>query len=849
MKLHSIINLTCGTFVFLAASCSQDDVLLDSQTDEGNLQSYTLYLDAEAPSFEKVDEGETRASGSSWENGDVIYVTYSNGGSTVVSNATYNSSLGAFQFSSASLYDASEAACSVYYFRGGSYSVSGTTVTMDKHTAIFTDTKAKYTCSSNVVTMSAAFKPYTWRLCFKGTVGTQVKLEETSTILYCSSLNLSSGAFTKKRGSANLLVQADGYTPFVYGIFEVAGNALKVKVGGTYYTRTIYSSPNLHPGLLSGESGYFTVPTTGNHAFWSTSRDISGFEYVDLGLPSGTLWAKCNLGASSEEEYGDFFAWGEISGYNGLDRSFDWSTYEWCQGSSSSLTKYNNSDGLTTLQPSEDAATAQLGSGWRIPTREEWVELNNYTTKSNETINGIKGRRLKSTQNSNSIFLPFGGYFDGSSYVSAGSNANYWSSTLSSTKSKAYIAYTPNSGAIRTNGTLDRCLTEAIRPVYDQSSSNLINGHEYVDLGLPSGTLWATCNVGANSPEETGGYYAWGETEEKDYYWWETYTHCNGTEGSCHHIGDDIAGTDYDVAHVKWGGSWRMPSMYQIQELLNNCTRKWTTMNGVHGTLVTGPNGASIFLPATGYRWEDYLSTKDSEGYYWSSSLSSENEFHAVNFPFDSDSWALRSTVRLFGFNVRAVSSGEPSFDPECPVADPIDLGLPSGTKWASWNVGASAPEESGGFYAWGETKEKDYYWWQTYTHCDGARENCHHIDDDIAGTAYDVAHVKWGGSWRMPSSEQIQELVNNCTRKWTTKNGVHGTLVTGPNGASIFLPAAGYRWEDYLSSNDNEGYYWSSSITTENEDQAVNLPFDTSGWKWSISLRMFGLNVRAVCP
>ena len=77
MKLHSIINLTCGTFVFLAASCSQDDVLLDSQTDNGNLQSYTLYLDAEAPSFEKVDSGETRASGSSWENGDVIYVTYS----------------------------------------------------------------------------------------------------------------------------------------------------------------------------------------------------------------------------------------------------------------------------------------------------------------------------------------------------------------------------------------------------------------------------------------------------------------------------------------------------------------------------------------------------------------------------------------------------------------------------------------------------------------------------------------------------------------------------------------------------------------------------------------------------
>ena len=81
MKLHSIINLTCGTFVFLAASCSQDDALYDSQTDDGNLQTYILYLDADVPSFETANEGETRATGSSWENGDVIYVTYSNGGS------------------------------------------------------------------------------------------------------------------------------------------------------------------------------------------------------------------------------------------------------------------------------------------------------------------------------------------------------------------------------------------------------------------------------------------------------------------------------------------------------------------------------------------------------------------------------------------------------------------------------------------------------------------------------------------------------------------------------------------------------------------------------------------------
>ena len=166
-RLYNLFAVIIAT-AMLSASCSQDDAVIDSQADD-NLQTYTLYLDADAPSFEAVREGETRASGNSWEDGDVIYITFSNGGNIMVSNATYKSSLGAFQFSSASLNAISDASCSVYYFGGGSFSVSGNIVTMDKFTATFTDTSAMYTCSSNVITMSAAFKPYTWRLCFKGT--------------------------------------------------------------------------------------------------------------------------------------------------------------------------------------------------------------------------------------------------------------------------------------------------------------------------------------------------------------------------------------------------------------------------------------------------------------------------------------------------------------------------------------------------------------------------------------------------------------------------------------------------------------------------------------------------------
>ena len=112
-----------------------------------------------------------------------------------------------------------------------------------------------------------------------------------------------------------------------------------------------------------------------------------------------------------------------------------------------------------------------------------------------------------------------------------------------------------------------------------------------IDLGLS--VKWASCNIGASSPERTGGYYACGETEVKSNYTWETYKYyANGKYTS---IGTSICGTQYDVAHVKWGGQWRMPTLAELKELVNECTWTWTTLNGVKGMKVTGPNGNSIF--------------------------------------------------------------------------------------------------------------------------------------------------------------------------------------------------------------------------------------------------------------
>src|SRR5574344_779010 len=175
-----------------------------------------------------------------------------------------------------------------------------------------------------------------------------------------------------------------------------------------------------------------------------------------------------------------------------------------------------------------------------------------------------------------------------------------------------------------------------------------------VDLGLS--VKWASCNVGASSPEEYGGYYAWGEIEEKSDYSWSTYKYCNGTYSTCMNIGSDISGTQYDVAHVKWGGSWRMPTHTEFYELYNKCTSTWTTYNGVYGRKFVGPNGNSIFLPAAGYRWNTGVDSQGDDGGYWSGTIFSDYSSYAGSLYFDISHVVPGYNSRDDGFSVRPVS-------------------------------------------------------------------------------------------------------------------------------------------------------------------------------------------------
>ena len=205
------------------------------------------------------------------------------------------------------------------------------------------------------------------------------------------------------------------------------------------------------------------------------------------------------------------------------------------------------------------------------------------------------------------------------------------------------------------------------------------NGHAYVDLGLPSGTLWTTCNIGATKPEEYGDYFAWGETSTKDTYDWTTYKYSKGDEDELTKYCDDSDyGYNYgyngftdslntlepsdDAATVNWGSGWQTPSDEQWEELLANTTNKWTMQNGVKGLLFTSKkNSETLFLPAAGCRWDDEFDDVGSYGSYWSSSRHTDYSDDAWYFFFASYNCFLHCFVendsRCEGRSVRAVRS------------------------------------------------------------------------------------------------------------------------------------------------------------------------------------------------
>ena len=195
---------------------------------------------------------------------------------------------------------------------------------------------------------------------------------------------------------------------------------------------------------------------------------------------------------------------------------------------------------------------------------------------------------------------------------------------------------------------------------------NTLNG--WVDLGLPSGILWATSNVGADYPEDYGNYFAWGETEPKDYYDWNTYhfgsnydklsKYCNNPIYGIYGFTDNLTILQLcdDAASVNWGEDWRIPTYDEWEELYQNTTQTWTSQNDVNGIMFTASNGNNLFLPAAGVRWYGDLMGAGSDCRYWSSSLDIDSPYRSWGFYFDNDLYMGQCT-RYSGCSVRAVRS------------------------------------------------------------------------------------------------------------------------------------------------------------------------------------------------
>ena len=282
--------------------------------------------------------------------------------------------------------------------------------------------------------------------------------------------------------------------------------------------------------------------------------------------------------------------------------------------------------------------------------------------------------------------------------------------------------------------------------------------------------------------------------------------------------------------------------------------------------IISTTSSRRVLLPTTvGLRLFD---ENDHPLKSWQQSYSTtelDNVQHITSFTgLQKDkTYQVRPTVTVMGYTIEASPLASFKIDKE-DEGDWVDLGLPSGTIWATRNVGASAPEDYGDYFAWGETAPKDYYYYSTYKwyrsddyspYYAGFTKYCTYSSYGYNGftdgkteldPSDDAACAHYPGG-RMPSLEQIQELRDNCTWQWTQRNGVNGQLGTGPNGNTIFLPAAGYRWGESLYDAGSWGLYWSRALSPVSSNYACGLDFGSCYVGWSNNGRSNGFSVRAV--
>jgi hypothetical protein len=266
---------------------------------------------------------------------------------------------------------------------------------------------------------------------------------------------------------------------------------------------------------------------------------------------------------------------------------------------------------------------------------------------------------------SGAVFIPAAGVRTGTDVSEVQLSVCFWSATGWDSLNAFQFEYL--GFRVGVSGVKEHKIASSVRLVRNIESetptSNTENGYEYVDLGLS--VKWATCNVGANNPEEYGDYFAWGEVAPKEEYMDSTYKWYNGSintgtkycTNSSEGLIDDkaVLKASYDAASVNWGGAWRMPTKEEIDELVLNCIWHCVFRKGVAGHLVTGPNGNSIFLPAAGRRVDSSLDSAGSDGYYRSSWFNAEYNHRTCGFSFDVESDTIFNNYYILHYHGHSV--------------------------------------------------------------------------------------------------------------------------------------------------------------------------------------------------
>ncbi|MCQ2138224.1 MAG: Ig-like domain-containing protein [Bacteroidales bacterium] len=550
-------------------------------------------------------------------------------------------------------------------------------------------------------------------------------------------------------------------------------------------------------------------------------------EYVDLGL--SVMWATCNLGALSPEECGGYYQWAGLQDVTSTSINLGWSNCPYHIGSSSSTgwTKYipsgwlsywsgtGSPDNKTVLDPEDDVAHVKLGGKWRMPTDAEWTELRDNCTWTWTTQNGVNGYKVtskKSGYTNKSIFLPAAGYRNDTSLINVGSIGGYWSSSLdTSSPDYAYGQFFKSSYV--DGGLSGRYYGRSVRPVYGELAAVAGISLNKTSMTLTEGatqTLTATITPS--------------NATNKNVTWFSSNTSV-ATVDANGKVTAVKAGTATITAKTADGGKTATCTV-----TVSAATVAVTGIS-LNRSSYTMDIGGTMTLTAT-----VLPSNATNKTVSWSTSNSS---VATVSNGVVTAKGAGTATITAKTADGNKTASCSITVNASSSVAEYVDLGL--SVKWATCNLGASKPEQYGGYYLWAglqDVRNIGYYHipyhnddysgdvgWEKYNW----NSYCGTVDNRLfLALSDDAAYVKLGDKWRIPAESEWRELINNCTGEWTTLNGITGwTFTSKKNGESIFLPAAGY-CDKYgkLHFNGERGEYWSSTVGLHQPSEVFGIIF-----------------------